>query len=637
MLMYTALYRQWRPDNFDDVVGQDAIVQTLKNQIKTGRIGHAYLFSGSRGTGKTTTAKIFARAVNCIDPVDASPCNQCQVCTEMSTESFMDIFEIDAASNNGVDEIRDLRDKVRYPPTVGRYKVYIIDEVHMLSTSAFNALLKTLEEPPNHVIFILATTEPHKLPATILSRCQRYNFRRITSKVIVDRMKIICSEINVTVDDEGLFTIARWAEGGMRDALSLLDQCISFCGSSFTNDDILGVLGTADQGFIFETVDHIINGHIESLLYKIDQVIDEGKDISVFLKDLINHIRSLLVVKMCENPETILDVADTTLKRLHDQCQSAGQSRLVRALEIFSSLEAEIKSTTQPRLLFELAAIKLCRPSREDSLEALMDRIEMLEKKLASGVVVQAPKGEAADSRAADDPFESYIPDQEPPDAYRPEDDMIYPDEWFDQIYNEEPDMGPESRGDKSSYVARTARTTGNQDTIGASGAPRASSTFGAEGTSIPTGKETDRLLEQETKGPPKEKVVEHSQKPAQSSGDVIGAWKDILKAVKKERLPVYIMLKDGTPTKSDMGTGAVVIKFPPEKSFSADAIEKEENRTYLEGVIEKMTGQTIRIRCSARDDEPEEVAVVENKSDDIVGKAVELFGEDIVKVIDEE
>ena len=369
------------------MVGQETIIRTLTNQLTSGHIAHAYLFCGSRGTGKTSTAKIFARAINCVSLTEYGPCGECEVCINLSSDNNMDIMEIDAASNNGVDEIRDLRDKVRFPPTLGKYKVYIIDEVHMLSIGAFNALLKTLEEPPSHVVFILATTEPHKLPATILSRCQRFDFKRISQKVIVNRMQDICDNMNIQVENEGLHTIARWAEGGMRDALSLLDQIISFSGTDITNDDILSILGTADQSFLFQATDDILTGNLQGILQKISQLLDEGKALNIFTRDLLQHIRNLLIVKACDRPEDLLDVAESTLEQLKIQTKKAGEARLIRSIEILSPLETEMRYSSQSRIILELAAVKLCRPEQEESLEALQDRIEILEKQLKNGVV----------------------------------------------------------------------------------------------------------------------------------------------------------------------------------------------------------------------------------------------------------
>src|SRR5690554_3529567 len=291
--MYQALYRQYRPKTFDEVLGQEHITTTLKNQIQKGNIGHAYLFSGTKGTGKTSTAKIFSRAVNCLNPVEGNPCNECEICKGILDESIMDIIEMDAASNNSVDDIRELRDKVVYPPSRARYKIYIVDEVHMLSKGAFNALLKTLEEPPKHLIFILATTEMERLPQTILSRCQRFDFKRILNKDIVANMEKICSELNIPVEEKVLRLIARNSDGAMRDALSLLDQCISYKDKELTYEDAIKILGIADNSLLFKMCDSIIYNDMESSIKMVNHIIQEGKDISQFLKDTIHHYRNL--------------------------------------------------------------------------------------------------------------------------------------------------------------------------------------------------------------------------------------------------------------------------------------------------------------------------------------------------------
>jgi DNA polymerase-3 subunit gamma/tau len=383
-LKYTALYRHWRPKTFQEVVGQDPIIKTLKNQIKSERIAHAYLFCGSRGTGKTSTAKILAVAVNCLSPVDGDPCLECDVCKKLSSGNNMDVIEIDAASNNGVDEIRDLRDKVKFPPVVGRYKVYIIDEVHMLSMGAFNALLKTLEEPPDHVVFILATTEPHKLPATVLSRCQRYDFKRISINVMVQRLRSIAGEMGVDVEDSALQTIARWAEGGLRDALSLMDQCMGFCDKNITQQDVLSILGTADQQFVFQMVENILEGKRSNLLFQLDKLIEDGRDLSAFVRDIMQHLRGLLVTKICQDPAGLLDVTENTLEQYRKMASQTNEERLIRAVEALSALEGELRWSNQPRVLLELTLIKICRPEHENSLEALLDRIKTLEQHIAS-------------------------------------------------------------------------------------------------------------------------------------------------------------------------------------------------------------------------------------------------------------
>jgi len=340
---YKALYRKHRPDSFDGIVGQDMVIRTLKNQIKNGQIAHAYLFCGPRGTGKTSTAKVFSKAINCENIKEDGPCGVCDVCESMASGSNMDIIEIDAASNNSVDDVRDLREKVKFPPTKGSYKVYIIDEVHMLSQGAFNALLKTLEEPPKHVVFILATTEPHKLPATILSRCQRFDFKRIGQGTIVEWIRSIAQKEGLDIEESALYSIARQAEGGARDALSLLDQSMGLYGKKISNEGILSILGTASQDFLFTTVDDLIAGRVQGLLEAINKLVDNGKDLSVFVKGLNGHLRDMLVAKLCDKPSDLIDRESSELDRLINQAQGASETRLVRAVEILSELLAVYK------------------------------------------------------------------------------------------------------------------------------------------------------------------------------------------------------------------------------------------------------------------------------------------------------
>ena len=392
--MYQALYRQYRPKNFDEVLGQKHIINTLKNQIEMKNIGHAYLFSGTRGTGKTSTAKIFSRAVNCLNPVDSNPCNECEICKGILDESIMDVIEMDAASNNGVDDIRDLREKVVYPPSRARYKVYIIDEVHMLSKSAFNALLKTLEEPPKHLIFILATTEPEKLPKTILSRCQRFDFKRITSKDIIENMKIICEKMNIDVEDSVLSLIARNSDGAMRDALSLLDQCVSFSSGKITYENATNILGMANADLIFNMVDDIIRKNLEGLLGSIDEIIQNGKDINQFIKDLIYHFRNLMIIKTSKNPMEIIDLDPETLKKYLVQSGNVNLSFILRALDILTSADEKAKWSTQPRIILEMTAINLTKQETQMDLEERVRKLEMgiADKVPQKEIPVSAPK-----------------------------------------------------------------------------------------------------------------------------------------------------------------------------------------------------------------------------------------------------
>ena len=386
-MSYTALYRKWRPDNFEDVKGQDHIVTTLKNQVIADRVGHAYLFCGTRGTGKTTIAKILAKAVNCDAVKDGSPCGECESCRAIAAGTSMNVIEIDAASNNGVDNIREIRDEVRYSPAEGRYKVYIIDEVHMLSTGAFNALLKTLEEPPSYVIFILATTEAHKIPVTILSRCQRYDFKRIDVETISARLKELMDAEGVSADEKAVRYIAKVADGGMRDALSLLDQCISFYyGQSLSYDKVLEVLGAVDTELFSELLRMIMADDIVNAMKLIEDVVVKGRDLYQFTVDLTWYLRNLLLVRSSdEDIEDIIDVSSENLKRLKEEASVIKTESLMRYIRIFSALSNDIRYASQKRVLLEMAVIKLCRPSMEKDNESVLERIRLLEEKAEKG------------------------------------------------------------------------------------------------------------------------------------------------------------------------------------------------------------------------------------------------------------
>lgn len=381
-MAYRALYRQWRPKDFSHMVGQRAIIETLRNQVVSDRIAHAYLFCGSRGTGKTSTAKILARAINCEHPENGDPCGKCPNCIRMENEESLDIIEIDAASNNGVDEMRDLRETVKYPPQYGKYKVYIIDEVHMLSTSAFNALLKTLEEPPAHIVFILATTEPQKLPETILSRCQRFDFGRIAVSDIQGRLKEAAEGSGAKVTPGALMVIARAAEGGMRDALSILDMCLGY-GNEIDEDMVRGILGTCDQGFLFRFANALATENTRELFGMIDQVMRNGRDPSVFIKDISYHIRTLLLAKCCpEEIGEILDLTDEDADEFRNQAEDFTVTRLMTILELTMNAESEMRFSSSQRLTLENVCLKCCLRTGESDAQALSDRIAELEKKI---------------------------------------------------------------------------------------------------------------------------------------------------------------------------------------------------------------------------------------------------------------
>lgn len=401
---YVALYRQFRPKSFDSIAGQEHIVRTLKNQIKNNRVSHAYLFCGPRGTGKTSAALVFAHAVNCLSNVDGDVCGECEYCTH--TGENLDIAEIDAASNNGVDEIRNLRENIRYMPAIGKYKVYIIDEAHMLSQGAFNALLKTLEEPPEYVIFILATTESHKIPATIISRCQRFDFKAITTTQITNVLEGIANKMNVKADKDALSAIARWANGGLRDAIGLLDQSIDNSQGHITVDSVNQVIGTAGVGFTLDFIEGIANSDTPLLLKMANDIIEGGKDPAVFAKDVTNHLRNILMYSLTKSKDMLTDSDDATVEKYAQLASKLTSARLTRSIELLSGLESELRYTGQVRILFELTLIKICRPETSEDIEALRDTVEMLQKRLESGefkvaAPADAPKAQKQEAIAA--------------------------------------------------------------------------------------------------------------------------------------------------------------------------------------------------------------------------------------------
>ena len=386
-MSYTALYRKWRPRVFGDVKGQDHIVTTLQNQIRSERIGHAYLFCGTRGTGKTSVAKIFAKAVNCEHPEDGSPCGECPSCQQIQAGTSLNVVEIDAASNNGVENIREIRDQVQYPPTEGKYRVYIIDEVHMLSTGAFNALLKTLEEPPSYVIFILATTEVHKIPITVLSRCQRYDFRRITVDTIADRLKELTDAEGMAVEDRALRYVAKAGDGSMRDALSLLDQCAAFhYGETLTYENVLDVLGAVDNRVFRELFGALRSGQTKDCILRLEEMVIQGRELSQFVADFIWFLRNLLILKTADEAEELLDMSEDNLKQLREDAALADENVLMRYIRVFSEVLNQIRFAAQKRVLVELAFIRLTKPEMEQSMDAVLERLERLERQMEEGI-----------------------------------------------------------------------------------------------------------------------------------------------------------------------------------------------------------------------------------------------------------
>ncbi|MBR1478628.1 MAG: DNA polymerase III subunit gamma/tau [Lachnospiraceae bacterium] len=400
-MSYTALYRKFRPDTFSDVKGQDHIVTTLKNQIKANRIGHAYIFTGTRGTGKTTVAKILAKAVNCENPNEDGPCGECDTCRAIASGASMNVIEMDAASNRGIDDIREIVSEVSYSPAAGKYKVYIIDEAHMLTPEACNALLKTIEEPPSYVIFILATTEVNKLPITIRSRCQRYDFRRISIDTIAARMKELMTAEDIDVEDRALRYIAKAADGSLRDGLSLLDQCIAFnLGETLTYDKALEVLGAVDAEVFGRLLDAALKRNVKKCITILEEVVMQGRELTQFVADFTWYLRNLMLVKSSDNLEDVIDMSAENMAVLKDFSEKADMVTVIRFIRIFSELSGRMRYATQKRILLEMELIKLCKPEMEIDTDSIMDRIRVLEDKIENGVVISGVSQDGAESGA---------------------------------------------------------------------------------------------------------------------------------------------------------------------------------------------------------------------------------------------
>ncbi|KPU27530.1 DNA polymerase III subunit gamma/tau [Caloranaerobacter sp. TR13] len=550
-MAYQALYRKYRPRNFDSVLGQEHVTTILKNQIINNSIAHAYLFSGTRGTGKTSTAKIFARAVNCLNNKDGNPCNECEVCKGILNDTIMDVVEMDAASNNSVDDIRELREKVKYPPSKGKYKVYIIDEVHMLSKGAFNALLKTLEEPPKHLLFILATTEPQKLPATILSRCQRFDFKRISVDDIVKNMRSICDELNIDVEDRGLRLIARNSDGAMRDALSILDQCVSFSDGKITYEYILSILGTVNLDIIFELTDAVINGNLDKTLELIENIVRAGKDINQFIKDLILHFRNLMIAKTSSNIEDIIDASDEMIDKLKKQAKIIELDDIMRAIKILSDVEVKAKWSSQPRIILEVGLIKFIKSSSDIDIDNLLEKVMKLEKIIEEGNFhISKP------SYSHNTEFKTLISDNVKKDVLKQE----------VQIKDE------------------ISKQDGNINSVDTS---------------------FDKIKSD---------------------------WLKFLKSLKKEKISIHALLMEGKPVSFE--NNILTIAFEDGFAFHKDAIEKKDNKQFVEKTISKYFNCNIKTKFIMANEIKKTEDKQDDKKKDIIEKIKNIFGEDLVEIV---
>lgn len=578
-MAYRALYRTYRPGSFSQMVGQEHITAILKNQVQEEQLSHAYLFCGPRGTGKTTTAKVLSRAVNCLHPVNGEPCEQCQNCL-VSREQNADIIEIDAASNTGVDNVRELISQAQFAPLQLKKRVFIIDEVHMLSASAFNALLKTLEEPPAHVVFILATTEPQKLLPTIISRCQRFDFHRFTIAHIVGHLQNVLKQAGASIEPDGLRIIARAADGAMRDALSLTDQCLSFCGSKVTTKDVMAVLGTMDQDFLFTVTETLFNGDTKGCMQVVERIAASGSSLNVFVSDLSAHLRNLLLTKSCGDCQDILECTDDTMARYQKQAKGLSQERLLYALEQLMKAQGEMKYYPTPRYMLESVLMRIACPLEDKSPEALLSRIAALEEKLRKleegglSLPAQAPSPAQAPQSVQTSP-PAPVQTVQAPQKAAPEDIPPWEEEYIPEAPPEDGYLTylPEEPAPKASPAPRVQPAPAMQ-------APQAAP----------------------------------APSPAPSAGGEAAAlWKQVLNALLKENPMVYRCAKLGEVKELD--DSRLVISFAPEYAGKLSVINSPRNLSALQGILTRLKPGVTAV-------------LMEQKADPAEQKLRELFGD---------
>jgi len=587
-MSHVSFYRKWRPQAFDEIIGQDRVTRTLQNAIRTNRVVHAYLFAGHRGTGKTTTARILAKAVNCLSGPTPTPDGTCPNCAAIAGGYSLDVIEIDAATNRGIDEIRELRDRIRLTPTEGRYKVYIIDEAHMLTTEGANALLKTLEEPPSHAILVLVTTEPHRLPPTILSRCQRFDFRRVSQKEIITRLRHIAETEGFRIEEPALTLIAGAADGSVRDAESILDQLAAFAEGPITGSDVISVLGILAEDIALRFADAILDRDVPACVDLVDHIISEGKDVRQVLRTLLDHFRDLLVLQTGARAD-VLDTTEHRLAALRAQVEKASIADVLQALKVLAATEAEARWSPQPRLLLEIALIRLCRPEMDATLEGLRARVAGLEQRLGAtaDIGTPAPPQPPAPPQGTAAPRPSGAAAQPKPAAPAP----------APSTPQTRPGARPASKGPANAI-----------------GAP-----------AIMAVVETPADLEHQ---PPL------GAAPPVVLDDVRRAWARILEEVKHTKMFCHALLIEGIPL--EVSSGTLVVGLRTGYNFHLENLHRPENRSIVEGAVERVLQQRLRLRCTILDGDTSSHPsgpAISAATDPVVAKAMELFGAQVVEI----
>lgn len=645
-MSYETLYRKWRPKIFEDIIGQEETVTILKNQIKYSNIAHAYLFTGIRGTGKTSTARIFARAVNCINPKDANPCNECEMCRSILTESSMDVIEIDAASNRKIENIRELREHTKYNPSRGKYKTYIIDEVHMLTGYAANALLKTLEEPPPHVIFILATTEPYKMEATILSRCQRFDFKPVKIKDIVKQLSFICKEEQIDYEEEALRLIALNSEGALRDALSILDRCISFNNETLKYDDVINILGAVNYEVLFNLVESIGRQSTSGALILVNEIFAGGKDPGQLMKDLISHLRSLLFVKMEVKTDELLSLQEERLRQFKEQSKLFNINQMSSFIYTLSDIESKLKYSSQPRILMEIAVASLCNRELNDSLEGIIERVKHLEKIITSGETDARRKREETQNYEAEKARNTTLDftAQRPGITKKQEDGKIIDTKHIKKDVKQE----YKTQSDEKLKDIEKREEHKKQEEY--------EKLESAEKQEECDGRESDKGLKEceeqerdkgskEVKKPEEEKKSKGKEKSRDDNrvfNTIKNSWGQVLdQMLKDKKASVKSLLGNGTL--KDLNKSILIISFKKEFKVHCDMLDKEETKEYISDIILKITGQNVRPSFVIEDQTVVADSIDEQNEQNEQGKdVVELFKEilpgeifDILEIID--